>query len=51
MLEATSYMTVFMRRAELHSLEDEFPLATSLSMVARGPIWAHFRGHCGALRR
>jgi hypothetical protein len=32
---------MFIRRAEPYSLEDEFPLATSLSMVARGPIWAH----------
>ena len=43
MLKATSYVTVFIRRAELHSLEGEFPLATSLSMVARGPIWARIR--------
>jgi len=34
---------VFIRRAELYSLEDEFPLATSSSTVARGPIWARIR--------
>jgi hypothetical protein len=43
MLEATSDLAMFIRRAELYSLDDEFPLAASLSMVARGPIWARIR--------
>jgi hypothetical protein len=38
-LEATLDLAAFIRRAELHSL-DEFPLAVPFTVAACCPIWA-----------
>jgi len=43
MLEAPLDLATFIRRAELYSLDDEFPLAAPFTMVADGPIWALIR--------
>lgn len=43
MLEATLGLATFVRRAEIHSLEPEFPLAVPFTMVAGGPIPARIR--------
>jgi cytochrome P450 len=43
MLEATLGLATFIRRAEIYSLDDEFPLAAPFTMVADGPIWARIR--------
>jgi cytochrome P450 len=40
MLEATLALATIVRRAKIHSLEDDFPLAVPFTMVAAGPIWA-----------
>jgi cytochrome P450 len=40
MLEATLALATIVRRAKIHSLEDDFPLAVPLTMVAAAPIWA-----------
>ncbi|OSC41147.1 cytochrome P450 [Mycobacterium decipiens] len=43
MLEATLGLATFIRRAEVHSLVNDFPLAAPLTVVAGGPIWARIR--------
>lgn len=43
MLEATLGLATLIRRAEVCSLDDEFPLAAPFTMVADGPIWARIR--------
>ncbi len=43
MLEATLGLATFIRRAEIHSLDEEFPVAAPFTMVADGPIWARIR--------
>ncbi len=43
MLAATLDLATFIRHAELYTLNDEFPLAASFTMVAGGPIWALIR--------
>ena len=43
MLEATLGLATIIRRAEIFSSEDEFPLAVHSTMVAGGPIWARVR--------
>jgi hypothetical protein len=43
MLVATLGLATLVRRAEFHSLSDEFPLATPFTMAANGPIWARIR--------
>jgi len=42
-LEATLGLATFIRRAEVCSLDDEFPLAVPFTTVADGPIWARIR--------
>lgn len=44
MLDATLALATFIRRAEVHSLEDDFPHAVHFTMVAGGPILAGVRG-------
>ena len=46
MLEATLALATIVRRAEIWSLEDDFPLAMPFTMVAAGPIWARVRLRC-----
>jgi cytochrome P450 len=43
MLEVTLALATVIRRIEIHSLEDEFPLALHFTMVAGGPIRAGAR--------
>jgi hypothetical protein len=43
MLEATLGLATFIRRVEIRSLDDEFPLAVPFTMVADGPIPARIR--------
>jgi cytochrome P450 len=43
MLEATLGLATFVRRAEFHSLDDEFPVTAPFTMVADGPIRARIR--------
>ncbi|MDT5068432.1 MAG: hypothetical protein QOK02_4587 [Mycobacterium sp.] len=43
MLEATLGLATFIRRVEIRSLDDEFPLAVPFTMVADGPIRAGVR--------
>jgi cytochrome P450 len=43
MLEATLGLATFIRRAEVHSLTADFPLAVPFTMVADGPIRARIR--------
>jgi cytochrome P450 len=43
MLETTLGLATFVRRAEVRSLDDEFPLAVPFTMVADGPIRARIR--------
>jgi cytochrome P450 len=43
MLEATLGLATFIRRAEICSLNDDFPLAVPFTMVAGGPIPARIR--------
>lgn len=43
MLEATLALATFIRRAEICSLESDFPLAVHFTMVAGGPIRARVR--------
>ena len=43
MLEATLALATIIRRADIWSLEDDFPLAVPFTMVAGGPIWARVR--------
>jgi cytochrome P450 len=43
MLEATLGLATFIRRAEIRSLDDEFPLAVPFTMVADGPIRARIQ--------
>jgi cytochrome P450 len=43
MLETTLGLATFIRRAEVCSLDDEFPLAVPFTLVADGPIWARIR--------
>jgi cytochrome P450 len=40
MLEATLALASIVRRVDISSLEDDFPLAVPFTMVAGGPIWA-----------
>ncbi len=40
MLEATLALATIVRRAELRSENEEFPVATPFTMVAASPIWA-----------
>jgi cytochrome P450 len=40
MLEATLALATIVRRVEIRSLEDDFPLAAPFTMVPAGPIWA-----------
>ena len=51
MLEATLDLATFIRRAEVRSLDADFPLAVPFTMVADGPIRARIResaqGDCG----
>ena len=42
-LEATLGLATFIRRAEVCSLDDGFPLAVPFTTVADGPIWARIR--------
>jgi cytochrome P450 len=46
MLEATLGLATFIRRAEICSLDDDFPLAVPFTMVAAGPIRARVRRRC-----
>ncbi|MGO8850063.1 cytochrome P450 [Mycobacterium sp.] len=43
MLEATLALATIVRRVDVHSLEDDFPLAVPFTMVAAAPIWARVR--------
>ncbi len=43
MLEVTLALATIIRGAEIHSLDDEFPLALHFTMVAGGPIRARVR--------
>jgi cytochrome P450 len=43
MLEATLALATIVRRVDICSLEDDFPLAVPFTMVAGGPIWARVR--------
>jgi cytochrome P450 len=43
MLEATLALATIVRRVEIHSLADDFPLAVPFTMVAAAPILAHVR--------
>ena len=43
MLEATLALATIIRRADIWSLEYDFPLAVPFTMVAGGPIWARVR--------
>ena len=40
MLESTLALASIVRRVDISSLEDDFPLAVPFTMVAGGPIWA-----------
>jgi cytochrome P450 len=46
MLEATLGLATFIRRAEVRSLHDDFPLAVPFTMVADGPIRARIHSRC-----
>jgi hypothetical protein len=46
MLEATLGLATFIRRAEVRSLHDDFPLAVPFTMVADGPIRARMHSRC-----
>ena len=46
MLEATLGLATFIRRAEVRSLHDDFPLAVPFTMVADGPIRAQMHSRC-----
>jgi len=43
MLEATLALASIVRRMDISSLEDDFPLAVPFTMVAGGPIWARIK--------
>ncbi|MGO9151915.1 cytochrome P450 [Mycobacterium sp.] len=43
MLELTLALATIVRRVEIHSLENGFPLAVPFTMVAAAPIWARVR--------
>ena len=43
MLEVTLALATIIREAEIHSLDDEFPLALHFTMIAGGPIRARVR--------
>jgi cytochrome P450 len=43
MLEVTLALATLVRRAEIHSLDEEFPLALHFTMIAGGPIRARVR--------
>jgi cytochrome P450 len=43
MLEATLALATIVRRVDIVSLEDDFPLAMPFTMVPAGPIWARVR--------
>jgi cytochrome P450 len=43
MLEATLALATIVRRVDIASLEDDFPLAMPFTMVPAGPIWARVR--------
>jgi cytochrome P450 len=43
MLEATLALATIVRRAEIHSLDDDFPIATPLTAIAAAPIPAQVR--------
>jgi cytochrome P450 len=43
MLEATLALATIIRRVEIRSLADDFPLAVPFTMVPAGPIWARIR--------
>jgi cytochrome P450 len=42
-LEATLAVATIIRRVDIRSLEDDFPLAVPFTMVAAAPIWARVR--------
>lgn len=44
MLEATLALATIVRRVEIHSLSDEFPVATPFTTVAAAPIRARVKG-------
>ena len=43
MLEVTLALATLIRRTEIHSLDDEFPLALHFTMIAGGPVLARVR--------
>jgi cytochrome P450 len=43
MLEVTLALATLIRRAEIHSLDPEFPLALHFTMIAKGPIHARIQ--------
>ncbi|OBA71864.1 cytochrome P450 [Mycobacterium sp. 1554424.7] len=43
MLEATLALATIIRRVEIESLSDDFPLAVPFTMVAAAPVWANIR--------
>ncbi|OBB98551.1 cytochrome P450 [Mycobacterium sp. 852002-40037_SCH5390672] len=43
MLEATLALATIVRRFEVESLDDDFPLAAAMTMVPAAPIWARVR--------
>jgi cytochrome P450 len=43
MLEATLALATIIRRVDIWSLGDDFPVAVPFTMVAAGPIWARVR--------
>ena len=43
MLEVTLALATLIRRTEIHSLDDEFPLALHFTMIAGGPVHARVR--------
>lgn len=43
LLEATLAVATIIRRVDIRSLEDDFPLAVPFTMVAAAPIWARVR--------
>jgi cytochrome P450 len=40
-LEATLALATIIRSSEIHSVDQDFPLAVPFTTVAKGPIWAH----------
>ena len=48
MLEVTLALATLIRGGEIHSLDDEFPLALHFTMIAGGPIRARVRPRLSA---